>query len=272
MTALFVASSGGHLTQLHHLRRRLRGLGDDVLWVTFDTPQTRALLDGEDVLFVKWIGSRDYRHVMTNGLYARKVLREHDVSAVVSTGAAIALSYLPLARSHGIPCHYIESATRSCGPSTSGRLLARVPGMNLYAQHANWADDVWHYEGSVFDGFEGRPKRFPRSVLRRVVVTLGTHDYGFRRLVQHLVNILPPETEVLWQTGATEVSDLGIEARAAMPADELTAAIREADVVVAHAGVGSALCALDVGKCPVLVPRRARHGEHVDDHQCEIAG
>ena len=47
--------------------------------------------------------------------------------------------------------------------------------------------------------------------------------------------------------------------------------MREADVVVAHAGVGTALAALEVGKCPVLVPRRLAHGEHVDDHQVQIA-
>jgi UDP-N-acetylglucosamine transferase subunit ALG13 len=48
--------------------------------------------------------------------------------------------------------------------------------------------------------------------------------------------------------------------------------MRGADVVVAHAGVGTALAAFEVGKQPVLVPRRLAHGEHVDDHQIQIAG
>jgi UDP-N-acetylglucosamine transferase subunit ALG13 len=47
--------------------------------------------------------------------------------------------------------------------------------------------------------------------------------------------------------------------------------MRSADVVVAHAGVGTAITALSAGKCPVLLPRRKRHGEHVDDHQVDIA-
>ena len=42
-------------------------------------------------------------------------------------------------------------------------------------------------------------------------------------------------------------------------------------MLVAHAGVGTALAAFEVGKCPVLVPRRVAHGEHVDDHQTQIA-
>ena len=41
--------------------------------------------------------------------------------------------------------------------------------------------------------------------------------------------------------------------------------------MVAHAGTGIALMALENGKLPILVPRRAMHGEHVDDHQLTIA-
>src|SRR5205085_11415264 len=52
---------------------------------------------------------------------------------------------------------------------------------------------------------------------------------------------------------------------------ELNAAMRAADVVIAHAGVGATMSAFDAGRCPVLVPRRAAFGEHIDDHQREIA-
>lgn len=47
--------------------------------------------------------------------------------------------------------------------------------------------------------------------------------------------------------------------------------MREADVVVTHAGVGSALAAMRAGRRAIYVPRRRRHGEHVDDHQVEMA-
>jgi UDP-N-acetylglucosamine transferase subunit ALG13 len=42
-------------------------------------------------------------------------------------------------------------------------------------------------------------------------------------------------------------------------------------VVVCHSGVGSALEALDAGHSPILVPRRRAHGEHIDDHQLQVA-
>jgi UDP-N-acetylglucosamine transferase subunit ALG13 len=271
MTTLLVANTGGHLTQLHELRPRLEGISEDVVWVTFDTAQSRALLAGEDVVHVAPTGTRDLRHVMSNALIAGDVIRDTGATHVVSTGAAVALSFLPIARAMGVRADYIESATRSEGPSLTGRLLAKVPGIGLYTQHSEWASRRWRFAGSVFDGYESRFKRFPPRTLRRIVVTLGQHDYGFRRLVEHLAEMLPSGAEVLWQTGSTDVSGLGIDARAAVPGDELRAAIGEADVVVCHAGIGSILSALDAGCCPVVVPRRPEFGEHVDGHQTEIA-
>ncbi len=42
-------------------------------------------------------------------------------------------------------------------------------------------------------------------------------------------------------------------------------------MVITHAGVGSILVTLMNGKRPIVVPRLARFGEHVDDHQLELA-
>jgi UDP-N-acetylglucosamine transferase subunit ALG13 len=100
-------------------------------------------------------------------------------------------------------------------------------------------------------------------------------SYGFRAAVERLVAVLPSvlsaDAEVLWQVGATDVDGLGIRARERVAALEMRAAIQEADLVIAHAGIGSALTVLDAGKCPVLLPRRHSRAEHVDDHQLLIA-
>jgi UDP-N-acetylglucosamine transferase subunit ALG13 len=178
--------------------------------------------------------------------------------------------FFVLARARGIPCHYIESATRVTGPSLTARLLERVPGVQLYSQQSSWERQGWQYRGSVFDTFESGPRR--EGEIRKVVVTVGTSQrYGFRRLIERLHAILPSEASVLWQTGSTDTDGLGLEASPYLGVEELSAAMSDADLVVAHAGVGSALTALRAGRCPVLVPRRQSHGEHVDDHQWEVA-
>ena len=272
MTTLLVASTGGHLKQLHQLHTRLTTVAGPYHWATFDTPQSRSLLDGEQVTYVPFVGGRDPRNILRNLPGAARILRANDVDTVVSTGSAVALPFFAVARMRGLTCHYIESSARSAGPSVTGTIIGRLPGVNRYAQYPAWAGDRWVYRGSVFDVYTpGTPIAAPPTI-RRAVVTLGTFkDIGFRRLVVKMQEILPPEAEVLWQTGDTDVSDLGIDGRHAIPERELIDAMAEADVVVAHAGVGTALAALQVGRCPILVPRRLAHGEHVDDHQIQIA-
>jgi UDP-N-acetylglucosamine transferase subunit ALG13 len=273
MTTLLVASTGGHLKQLHRLHRRLEGIGGPYRWSTFDTPQSRSLLAGEQVDFVGFVGGRDPLNVLRNVPLVHRILRDGDVDTVVSTGSAMALPFFALGRARGLDCHYIESAARSDGPSRTAGMISRIPGVHLYTQYPAWADEQWRYRGAVFDSFVAVEEPLQRpDRLRKVVVSLGTFkDFGFERLVRRLLEILPADADVLWQTGDTDVSGFGIAGQHAIPERELTRAIREADVLVAHAGVGTALTALEVGKCPVLVPRRLAHGEHVDDHQTQIA-
>jgi UDP-N-acetylglucosamine transferase subunit ALG13 len=100
-------------------------------------------------------------------------------------------------------------------------------------------------------------------------------SYGFRRLVDRLLEVLPlvvePDADILWQVGATPVDAIPGRVAVSYPNVELRAAIAEADLVVAHSGIGSALTALELGKRPILVPRRPAFGEHVDEHQSLIA-
>jgi UDP-N-acetylglucosamine transferase subunit ALG13 len=271
VSTLLVASTGGHLKELHHLRDRVAGVGPPYSWVTFDTEQSRSLLAGEEVDFVPFVGGRDPLNVARNLGCARRIFRRRRPRAVLSTGSAVALPYFALGRARRLPCHFVESAARIDGPSLTGRLMTGVPGVQRYTQYENWADERWRYGGSVFDSFAGEPSG-AAPPLERVVVTLGTYrGYDFSRLVRRLLAILPAEAEVLWQTGDTDISGLGIEGHEAIPEAELTAAMLEADAIVAHAGAGTALAAFEIGRFPLLVPRRFALGEHVDDHQVQIA-
>jgi UDP-N-acetylglucosamine transferase subunit ALG13 len=269
MTTLLVASAGGHLKQLHRLRSRIAELDDRVVWVTWECAQTRSLLRGEEVVYVRETAPRDVLAILRNTDNAVALMRRHRVGVLVTTGSQLVIPFIAVARLRGASCHFIESAARREGPSLTGRLVSRIPGVNYYTQYAT---DGAPFVGSVFDGFVSRPRQQPPANIRRAVVVLGTMPHGFRRLVERLASILGPEVETLWQVGSTDTSGLDIAAHRSIPAHELSAAMREADVVIAHAGVGAALDALEVGRHPVLVPRRLAHGEHVDDHQSQVAG
>jgi UDP-N-acetylglucosamine--N-acetylmuramyl-(pentapeptide) pyrophosphoryl-undecaprenol N-acetylglucosamine transferase len=267
---LLVAATGGHLSELVELHGRLTEVEERPLWLVPDSEQSRHLLRGHEVLACPPVEPRDFGALPGAVAVAHRVLGDQPVDCVLSTGAGIAVAVFTAARLRGIACHYIESATRVEGPSLSGRLVAGLPGVRVYSQYPWPSHPRWQRADSVFDGFHcgARSSRAPGPM--RVVVTVGTMPFPFPRLLDRLAAVLPPDAEVLWQTGADTARDRSGRHRVRVPAAELEAAMRRADLVVAHAGVGSALTALQAGAFPVLVPRSAHHGEHVDDHQLQI--
>jgi len=104
-----------------------------------------------------------------------------------------------------------------------------------------------------------------------IFVTLGTHEQPFPRALSILrgAAIGGP---LLIQHGATHPEDVGAQAtwRQWMAYEEIQEAISTASAVVSHAGLGTIMTALALGRCPVVIPRLRRFREHVDDHQLEI--
>jgi len=97
--------------------------------------------------------------------------------------------------------------------------------------------------------------------------------FPFDRLVQRvdLIASQMPEETFFAQIGdgAYEPRHMGY-ARLLSRSDFMTN-LRSAKLVVAHAGMGSVLSALEVAKPIVVVPRRARLGEVNTDHQLATA-
>ncbi len=272
-TTLLVASSGDDLHQLLRLSDRLSPSSGRVTWVTHDHERARALLRGQRVELVPYVPPRGYRNMMGNLPMARGVLRRGYYDRVVGTGEGIALPLLTAARMAGIPCHYVESIERAQGPSPTGRMLRRLPGVHFYTQYPDWTDERWKYRGSLLDGYS--VDRLYKFAASRVVVTLGTSPHAFRRAVNRLRGVLPqvvaPGAKILWQLGRTEADGVTGRVVETIHRSELRRAITEADLVIAHADIDAALTALDLGRRPVLLPRSPAFGEDVDDHQMKVA-
>lgn len=267
---LWLASSGGHLAQAHRIEG-LIGRNSESHWMTFAGPQASSLLQGRRVTTVDYVPPRDLRGALRAARVAMGIVKHESFDLVVSTGAAIAVAALPALALAGQDVVYVESISRSTGPSLTGRVMAVAPRVKTLGQYEAWAGGAWKYGGSVLDDYN--VDAAPGSTgPRRVFVTLGTiRPYRFDRAVDAVLSALRDDDEVVWQLGATARSDLPGAVFDEMPAHDIRRRMLEADVVVTHAGVGSVLGALDAGKVPVLVVRRRKHGEHVDDHQAGIA-
>jgi UDP-N-acetylglucosamine transferase subunit ALG13 len=101
-----------------------------------------------------------------------------------------------------------------------------------------------------------------------IFVTLGTHHDPFPRLIDGLHGL--DEEDLVVQYGHSPAPLHAAETIQFLPFVDLIERIRAADVVVTHAGVGSILNCLRMGRTPLVVPRQSRFGEHVDDHQVEL--
>ncbi len=106
-----------------------------------------------------------------------------------------------------------------------------------------------------------------------ILVTVGTHDRGFERLVTAMDELAAELDEaVVIQYGSARHQPRHSESFRWTDAAHLEQLTRDARVIVSHAAAGSILMALRQSKPLVLVPRLAEFGEAIDDHQRQLAG
>jgi len=101
-----------------------------------------------------------------------------------------------------------------------------------------------------------------------ILVTVGG-QLPFDRLV-HTVDrwaMQEQRVDVFAQIGKSESPPNCIPWQYFLSPSEFRCKARDAQVIVAHAGMGSILTALELGKPIVVMPRRAHLGEHRNDHQ-----
>jgi UDP-N-acetylglucosamine transferase subunit ALG13 len=108
-----------------------------------------------------------------------------------------------------------------------------------------------------------------------ILVTVGNATQGFRRLLdavdfQAREGALKGE-DILFQSGHTSNFCPPIGRHIPfIPLEQYEQSVKEADLVISHAGAGTLIHLLRLGKIPVVMPRRKKYGEHVDDHQVEL--
>jgi beta-1,4-N-acetylglucosaminyltransferase len=147
---LIVCSSGGHLLQMLELRDAWSGF--ERVWVTFDKSDARSLLREERVVHAYGPTNRNLPNLVRNLGLAARILRRERPSAILTTGAGVAVPFAWLGRLLGVPTVYVESLTRIDELSLSARMIAPVAS-RLYAQWPELAQPSAgriHYAGNLF--------------------------------------------------------------------------------------------------------------------------
>lgn len=106
-----------------------------------------------------------------------------------------------------------------------------------------------------------------------IFVTLGSQKFQFDRLLKKVDELIEAGTirdTVIAQTGASEYTPKHYEYVKFMDRERFADTIDKCSVVITHGGTGVIIGAVKKGKKVIAVPRLARYGEHVDDHQLQL--
>lgn len=105
-----------------------------------------------------------------------------------------------------------------------------------------------------------------------IFVTVGTHEQPFNRLVQYMDHWAAEHEEpVIIQTGFSTYEPKSCEWGKMYPYNMMVDMVDRARIVITHGGPSSYIMPLQIGKIPIVVPRRAEFSEHVNDHQVEFS-
>ena len=106
-----------------------------------------------------------------------------------------------------------------------------------------------------------------------IFITLGSQKFQFNRLliaVDRLVESGEIKEEVFAQTGYSDYIPKYFKFKNFLNHDDFKRMQEKADIVITHGGTGAIIGAVKNGKKVIAVPRLAKYGEHVDDHQIQL--
>ncbi len=105
-----------------------------------------------------------------------------------------------------------------------------------------------------------------------IFVTVGTQG-PFDRLIRAIDEWAGTRgrADIFAQIGPSDFHPEHIRSAPFVGADEFKQHVEIASLIIAHAGIGSIITALELGKRIIVMPRRADLGEHRNDHQIATA-
>lgn len=107
-----------------------------------------------------------------------------------------------------------------------------------------------------------------------IFVILGSQKFQFNRLLKAVDDMIEQtslEEPVFAQIGSSDYTPRHYQYQPFLNAEDFSRRQAEADIIITHSGTGAIINSVKMGKKVIVVPRLKQYGEHVDDHQVEIA-
>ena len=106
-----------------------------------------------------------------------------------------------------------------------------------------------------------------------IFVTLGSQKFQFNRLLMELDKLVEEKkisNDIFAQIGYSDYKPKNYEFKEFLDREQFAEFMDKCDTVITHGGTGAIVGAVKREKKVIAVPRLAKFGEHVDDHQLQI--
>lgn len=105
-----------------------------------------------------------------------------------------------------------------------------------------------------------------------IFVTVGTHEQPFNRLIEYIDNWAGYHNEeVVIQTGYSTYEPNNCKWQKLFSYQQMALLVAKARIVITHGGPSSFIAPLQIGKIPIVVPRKKDFDEHVNNHQVSFS-
>ena len=108
----------------------------------------------------------------------------------------------------------------------------------------------------------------------KIFITLGSQKFQFNRLLIAVDKLCEKKIicgeDVFAQIGYSDYVPQNYRYNNFLDREEFSMEMGKADIVITHGGTGAIIGAVKKEKKVIAVPRLAKYGEHVDDHQLQL--
>lgn len=107
----------------------------------------------------------------------------------------------------------------------------------------------------------------------KIFITLGSQKFQFNRLLKVVDELCEKKlisAEIYAQVGYSDYTPKNYRYKDFLDREAFALEMDKSDIVITHGGTGAIICAVKMGKKVIAVPRLAKYGEHVDDHQLQL--
>ena len=108
----------------------------------------------------------------------------------------------------------------------------------------------------------------------KIFITLGSQKFQFNRLLRAVDDLCEKKVvgpdSIFAQIGYSDYLPQHYRYNHFLDRNEFVVEMNKANIIITHGGTGAIIGAVKMGKKVIAVPRLAKYGEHVDDHQIQL--